>query len=380
MNIHEEIFRKTLDHFLKPILIYLNDPSVTEVMINGPKEIYIERGGKIQKTDARFDNELALLAAAKNIAQFTGKRISRDYPRVDCRLPDGSRVHIITAPASRRGLSMAIRKFSRDKLTMDKLISYGAIVPTMVEFLQICVLAEKNILVSGGTGSGKTSLLNSLSAFIPDHERVLVLEDSSELQLQQEHVLYFEVQHPDRYGKGGVSIRDLFHSALRLRPDRIIIGEIRGGEALDLIQAMTSGHGGSMSTNHANTPEDALRRLETMALMSGVEIPLFALRSQIGSAIDVVVQTSRFNDGSRKITHISEVLPLSKEGNYQIQHLFMFRSEGEDPKGKVLGKHVWTSKVPEFAAEIYGKGLKRFVNLTTPILSSAEAKVFSGTH
>lgn len=380
MNIQEEIFRKTLDHFLKPILIYLNDPSVTEVMVNGPREIYIERGGKIHKTDARFDNDLALLAAAKNIAQFTGKRINRDYPRVDCRLPDGSRVHIITAPASRRGLSMAIRKFSRDKLTMEKLVSYGAIVPTMVEFLQICVLAEKNILVSGGTGSGKTSLLNSLSAFIPDHERVLVLEDSSELQLQQDHVLYFEVQHPDRYGKGGVTIRDLFHSALRLRPDRIIIGEIRGGEALDLIQAMTSGHGGSMSTNHANTPEDALRRLETMALMSGVEMPLFALRSQIGSAIDVVVQTSRFNDGSRKITHISEVLPLTKEGNYQLQHLFMFRSEGEDAKGKVLGKHVWTAKVPEFAAEVYGKGLKRYVNLTTPMLSPGEGKAYSPAH
>jgi pilus assembly protein CpaF len=374
MNIQEEIFRKTLGHFLKPIQAYLDDPSVTEIMVNGPKEIYIERGGKIQKTEVRFDSDLALLAAAKNIAQYTGKRINRDYPRVDARLPDGSRVHIITAPASRRGLAIAIRKFSRDKLTADKLVKFGAIVPTMVEFLQIAIIAEKNILVSGGTGSGKTSLLNSLSAFIPDHERVIVIEDSAELQLQQEHVLYFEVQHPDRYGKGAITIRDLFHSALRLRPDRIIIGEIRGGEAMDLIQAMTSGHGGSMSTNHANTPEDAMRRLETMALMSGVDMPLFALRSQIASAIDMVVQTSRFNDGSRKITHISEVLPLSKEGNYQLQNIFVFRPEGEDASGNVQGHHVWTSKVPEFAPEVYGKGLRRYVNLTQPILGPGEGK------
>ncbi|MBI4860891.1 MAG: CpaF family protein [Candidatus Riflebacteria bacterium] len=369
MNIQEEIFRRTLGHFLKPVQVYLDDPSVTEVMINGPREIYIERGGKLHKTDAFFDSELGLLAAARNVAQYTGKRITKDSPRVDARLPDGSRVHIITPPASRKGLCIAIRKFSRDVLTMEKLASYGAIVPTMVEFTKIAIMAEKNILVSGGTGSGKTSLLNSLSVFIPDHERVLVLEDSSELRLQQEHVLYFEVQHPDRYGRGGVSIRELFHSCLRLRPDRIIIGEIRGGEALDLIQAMTSGHGGSMSTNHANTPEDALRRLETMALMSGVDMPLFALRSQIASAIDIVVQTSRFNDGSRKVTHIAEVLPLTKEGNYQLQYIFVFKPEGEDSQGKVLGKHVWTSRVPLFGPEVAGKGLRRFVSLTAPIFN-----------
>lgn len=373
-NIQEEIFRRTLAHFLRPIQPFLDDPEVTEVMINGPAEIFVERVGKVFRTEAQFESDLALAAAARNLAQYTGKRFGREFPRVDARLPDGSRVHIITPPASRRGICIAIRKFSRDVLTIEKLHSCGAIAPVMSEFLKIAILAEQNILVSGGTGSGKTTLLNCLSEYIPHDNRVIVIEDSSELKLRQSHVLYFEVQRPDRYGKGGVTMRELFHSALRLRPDRIIIGEIRGGEALDLLQAMTSGHGGSMTTNHANAPEDALRRLETMALMSNVDMPLTALRSQIASAIDVVVQTSRFNDGTRKITHIAEVMPLNEQGNYQLQHLFLYRADGEDPKGKVVGRHVWTKSVPAFASSVIGKGLKRFVDLTAPIFRVDERR------
>jgi pilus assembly protein CpaF len=294
---------------------YIDDPAVSEVLINGPDQIYVERKGHLTRVPEKFENEDDLVAAAKNIAQFVGKRLTREAPMVDARLPDGSRVHLVSFGVSAVGTIIAIRKFPKDKLTVQKLIQVGAMTEEMLEFLRICVLTEKNMIVSGGTSSGKTSLLNALSALIPADERILVLEDSAELQLQQEHVVPFEVRHADRHGRGGVLIRDLFHSALRLRPDRVVIGEIRGGEAIDLIQAMTSGHTGSMSTLHANTPADSLNRLETMALMSNIEIPQKALRTQVAQAIDVIVQAARFRDGSRRVTHISESLPLGPEGN-----------------------------------------------------------------
>ncbi|NCC26610.1 MAG: CpaF family protein [Gammaproteobacteria bacterium] len=308
------IYAASLRHLLAPVWGFLQDDRVSEIMINGPAEIYVERAGRLELTEARFSNTQALDAAMRNIAQFVGKRLSTDQLSLEARLPDGSRVHIVQAPASGRGLAATIRKFARQHLRLADLIARGTLSASAAEFLDLSVALARNILVSGGTGSGKTTLLNCLSGSIPAGERILVLEDASELQLQQPHVLPLEVQAADRYGRGGIGIRELFRASLRMRPDRIIVGECRGGEALDMIQAMTSGHAGSMSTLHANSPRDALNRLETMALMSGIELPLRALRAQIGSAVDLVVQISRTRDGQRRVTHISEVRGLDDAG------------------------------------------------------------------
>ncbi|MBW1686267.1 MAG: CpaF family protein [Deltaproteobacteria bacterium] len=358
------IYRKTLEHFLAPIQPYLDDSSVSEVMINGADEIYVERGGKLERVDARFDDDAALEAAMRNLAQFVGKRLVPEAPSIEARLPDGSRVHIVQAPAARKGTCVAIRKFAKQKLDLAALVSAGALSAEAAEFLGICVGIHKNLIVSGGTGSGKTTLLNCLSSFIDDGERVIVLEDSSELQLQQNHVLPFEVQPADRHGRGGMTIRDLFKASLRMRPDRIVIGECRGGEALDMIQAMTSGHSGSLSTVHANSPEDALNRLETMALMGGVDIPLYALRSQVASAVDAIVQISRFPDGSRRLTHVSEVLNLGESGAYRTVDIFRFESRGRDAEGKILGEFVWTGEHPTFWRQPATMGLAGRIQLT----------------
>ncbi|RPI58393.1 MAG: CpaF family protein, partial [Planctomycetaceae bacterium] len=261
------IFEATVNHFLGPILPFMQDPEVSEIMINSPHEIYVERGGVLVKTDARFEDEATLLAAVNNVLQYTGKRMSSEHPLIDSRLPDGSRVHVVLAPLSRTGTCMTIRKFSKVTFDGDFLVKVGSWTAQAMEYLQICVKAEKNLLVAGGTSSGKTSLLNVLSGFVPHNQRIVVIEDSAELELQQDHVVSLESRPPDRWGRGEVGIRDLFRSSLRLRPDRIIIGEVRGGEALDMIQAMTSGHAGSMSTLHANVAIDALNRLETLAMM-----------------------------------------------------------------------------------------------------------------
>ena len=264
-------------------------------------------------------------------------------------MPNGSRVHIVMPPASRKGICIAIRKFSKEKLTLNDIINFGTLGIDSAEFLTICVGMAKNIIISGGTGSGKTTLLNCLSAMIPTDERILVLEDSTELQLQQEHVVPFEVQPPDRNGRGGITIRELFKASLRLRPDRIIVGECRGGEALDMIQAMTSGHDGSMSTCHSNTPKDALNRIETMSLMSGVDIPLSALRSQIASALDIIVQITRFHDGTRIITHISEVMSLNDNGSYNVVDLFLLDKVTID--GKSVSRISWTGAKTSFSKD-----------------------------
>ena len=356
MGKETEIFERTLDFFFSPIAVFLEDKSVSEIMINGAAEVYIERAGVLERTDARFPAEDFLMAAVKNVAQYTGKRIAGETSRFDSRLPDGSRVHVVLPPCSRNGVVVSIRKFSRQKLSLERLVELRSMTAEVREFLEVSVQLAKNIMASGGTSSGKTSLLNALSGAIPANQRIVVLEDSSELQLSQEHVLYFEARAADRYGKGAVTIRELFHSSLRLRPDRIVIGEIRGGEALDMIQAMTSGHSGSMSTLHANNPRDALNRLETMALMSGVEIPLFALRSQIASAVDLIVQACRLPDGSRRVTHISEVMPLTDAGKYLVQDLFSYRAA---PDGAMSGKGLlqWTGAVCSFASELAIHGL-----------------------
>lgn len=351
-----EIFQATLSRFLEPVGAFLDDPSVSEIMINGPHDIYIERAGQVVRTEAVFEDEGALESAARNIAQFTNKRITSDTSRFDSRLPDGSRVHVVMPRCSQRGLCISIRRFSKKSFTLEGLVERGSFTDEVREYIELVVGLEKNLVVSGGTGTGKTSLLNAISGKIPSSERIIVIEDSSELQLQQPHVLPFETRQPDRHGRGGVTIRDLFHSALRMRPDRIVIGECRGGEALDLIQAMTSGHGGSMSTLHANSAADALHRLETMALMSGIEIPLTALRAQVASAIDVVVQLTRLNDGRRVLTEVSEVGSLTTDFRYDVTRIFEYSGE--------LGATKWTGVHSAFSGDLRQKGIGTQINLT----------------
>ena len=321
----EDIFEKTIYHFLEPVGEFLRDPTVTEIMINGPDEVYIERKGRLSLTEARFPSEGALMAAVRNMLQFVGKRINPDIPMMDARLPDGSRVHVAMHPCSRRGTVVTIRKFAREAFDMDFLIRTGCLTPMSRDFLQLCTVTEKNMLLSGGTSSGKTSLLNVLSEYIPNDRRIVVIEESGELQLKQPHVITLESRSPDRYGRGEVTIRELFKNSLRMRPDRVIVGECRGGEALDMIQAMTSGHAGSMTTLHADSPPDALNRLETMALMSNVDIPLPALRAQVASAIHVIIQMMRFADGSRRVVTIAQALALDARGQYQVEDLFVLR-------------------------------------------------------
>jgi pilus assembly protein CpaF len=336
--------------FLGPVAEYLDDEDCSEIMINGPDQVFVERKGKLVLTDAKFINEDALQAAVKNVARSVGRIFNELEPRLDARLPDGSRVHAVIPPMSRLGTSVAIRKFSKEKLTIEQLIGFGSLTEDAANLLDTCVKLHKNVMVSGATSSGKTSVLNVLSSFIQSHERIIIIEDSSELQLQQEHLVPYETRRPDEHGKGEVTIRDLIHSSLRLRPDRIIIGEIRGGEALDLLQALNTGHGGSMSTIHANSPTDSLSRLETCALLSGVDMPLSALRSQVASAIEVVVQAARLVDGTRKIISIAEVLPL-EDGQYRTRELMKFYSQGLDEDGNLRGFHSGCGVEPTFAEE-----------------------------
>lgn len=358
--IPKEIFEQSIKRYFKCIVPFLEDDSVSEVMINGHEDIWIEVSGKLQKTEVKFDNEDDLMGGVKNIAQYVGKVLNELNPRMDARLPDGSRVHVVLPPCARNGVSVSIRRFGEFSLTPEVLIKYGSCTPNAMSFINLCIQIGKNMMVAGGTGSGKTTLLNCLSTLVDPAERIIVIEDSTELQLQQPHCLMLEARGPDSKGRGRVGIGELFHSAMRLRPDRVIIGEIRGGEALDMIQAMTSGHGGSLSTTHATYPDDTLRRLETMAMMNATaaQMPLQALRSQVASAINVIVQTSRFNDGSRKLTHVVEALGLDDKGEYIIYPLFEFVHRGEDPAtGKVLGEMEPTGNLPTFAEEARRRGL-----------------------
>jgi pilus assembly protein CpaF len=334
----------------------LEDDEVSEVMINGPRQIYVERKGRLTAAPEKFSSEQALEAAVMNVARSVGRFFDKDNPRLDARLPDGSRVHAVMPPLCRAGTVVAIRKFRKEKLSIKQLIQFGSLSEDGARLLSLVVKLGKNLIVSGATSSGKTSVLNVLSSLIPEHERILVLEDSSELQLQQQHVVCFETRKPDEHGKGEVSIRDLVHSALRLRPDRLVVGEIRGGEALDLLQAMNTGHDGSMSTIHANSARDSLFRLETCAMLSGVELPLSALREQVASSIHVIIQTARLHDGSRKITAVTEVLGL-KDREYQLQDILLFQREGLTADGKITGRHVFTGHEPTFAEAARQRGI-----------------------
>jgi pilus assembly protein CpaF len=359
VTIPDAVFAQTLLGFLAPVAAHLKDDRVSEIMINGFEEVFIERGGKLERSDAKFASDHALESAVRNIAQYVGKTVNADHPVLDARLPDGSRVCAILPPVARRGICVSIRRFPKERLTVEQLLRYGALTESARHFLDLCVLCKRNVMVAGGTGSGKTSLLNALSSFIPRDERIVVIEDSSEVQLQQPHAVYLEARPPDPKGKGAVTIRDLLRATLRMRPDRIVVGECRGGEALDLIQAMTSGHGGSISTVHATYPHDTLHRLETLCLMSEVELPLPALRDQIASAVNIIVQTSRMNDGSRKITHVAECLGLDEAGQYTLSMLYEFKQTGvEANTGKVIGTLGATGTRPTFAEEIAGKGLE----------------------
>lgn len=322
--------------FLAPVKEYLADDQVSEILINGPSQIYIERNGKLEETPARFANEAQLKAAAVNIAKSVDRQLDEMHPDLDARLPDGSRVHATIPPISRCGTILSIRKFKKEMLTIDRLEQFGSIPHEGVLLLNAIVKLRKNTIVSGGTSSGKTSVLNALSGLIPENDRILVLEDASELQLQQKHCVYFETRKPDKNGQGEFSIRDLVIASLRLRPDRLVIGEIRGGEALDLLQAMNTGHSGSMSTIHANSPLDALSRMETCAILSGANLPLTAIRMQVASAINCVVHSMRLPDGSRKIVEIAEVLPL-ENGEYRLRSLMRWETRSVAPDGTVTG-------------------------------------------
>jgi len=364
----EAIFQASVRYFLQPILAFLDDESVSEIMVNGHDDIYIERNGRLEHTDAKFASEDALLSAVHNVAQWVGREITDQRPVLDARLPDGSRVHAIVPPSARRGTYLTIRKFTREALTLDDFVRFGSLSEAAKEFLELCVLLRKNVIISGGTGTGKTSLLGAMSRAIPESERIVVIEDTSELRLIQRHCLYLEARPADAKQRGGLSVRQLFIQSLRMRPDRIIVGEVRAGEALDMIQSLISGHSGSMSTVHANTARDALVRLETLCLMSDVEVPVYVARAQVASAIHLIVQLARFSeDGSRKVTRITEVCGLDEQNRFVTQDLFVSQFRGKRRDGRLIVDLVPTGAKPTFAAEPYGQGLGERIRLTEPL-------------
>jgi len=369
--IPKEVFEETLLQFLHPIRPFLDDPSVSEIMINGPDQIFIERKGRLELTDVKFASREALAAAMRNCAQYVGKNIDANRPILEGRLPDGSRIEALLPPVAPDGPSVSIRRFFKETLTVQRLIGFGALTEDAATTLHALVASKLNVLVAGGTGSGKTSMLNALSSYIPDGERVVVIEDSREVQLQRQHVVQLEARPPDVRGRYAVTIRDLFRASLRMRPDRIVVGEIRGGEALDLIQAMTSGHGGCLSTLHATYPRDTLSRLETMAMMSDLAMPLQALRVQLASAVNVIVQVGRLQDGSRKVTHITEVLgwDLPSE-SYQMRDIFLRNYSGHGPRGEIISEFSPTGYVPQCVAQLHEHGM----DLPASVYAAAKAQ------
>ncbi|OIO85975.1 MAG: pilus assembly protein CpaF [Candidatus Aquicultor secundus] len=340
-----------------PLDQFLRDPEVTEIMINGAETIYIERFGKIELSKEKFLDDMHLRRIIDKIVAQVGRRIDESVPMVDARLQDGSRVNAIIPPLAIGGPKLTIRKFSADPFKVEDLINFGTITPKVAMFIEACVRGRLNVIVSGGTGSGKTTTLNVLSSFIPTDERILTIEDAVELQLRQDHVIQLESRPANIEGKGEVAIRDLVRNALRMRPDRIVVGEVRGGEALDMLQAMNTGHDGSLSTVHANAPRDVLSRLETMVLMSGMELPIKAIREQCSSAIDLIIQQARLRDGTRRITHITEVQGM--EGDIiTLQDLFLFDfSMGLDESGKFKGKLKSTGIRPKFTQRLQDQGI-----------------------
>jgi pilus assembly protein CpaF len=350
---------------LGPLEDLIARDDITEIMVNGPDNVYVEHKGVLYKTDTAFADDHQVLAAIERIVSPLGRRIDESSPMVDARLKDGSRVNAIIPPLSLVGPSVTIRKFSKTPLTVENLISYGSITADIAHFLNICVKIRKNILISGGTGSGKTTLLNILSGYLPAQERIITIEDAAELQLRQEHLVRLESRPANIEGKGEVTIRDLVRNSLRMRPDRIVIGECRGGEALDMLQAMNTGHDGSLTTIHANSPRDALARLETLVLMAGFDLPLRAIREQIASAISIIVQINREKDGSRKVVCVSEITKM--EGDIiTMQDLFTFRQDGWSEDGLLLGHFEPTGAIPTFIEDIRRANLDLDISMFTP--------------
>lgn len=358
--IEQELIQEAIG--LGPLEYLIARDDITEIMVNGPNQVFVEHKGVLYRTDAAFADDNQVLASIERIVAPLGRRIDESSPMVDARLADGSRVNAIIPPLSLVGPSITIRKFSKTPLQAKDLVKFGSISPAMVKFLAVCVAVRKNIIISGGTGSGKTTLLNVLSSFLPNRERIVTIEDAAELQLHQEHIVKLEARPPNIEGRGEVTIRDLVRNSLRMRPDRIVVGECRGGEALDMLQAMNTGHDGSLTTIHANSPRDALARLETLVLMAGFDLPLRAIREQVASAINIIVQITRERDGSRKVINISEIVKM--EGDIiTMQDLFVFRPTGWDSENRITGVYEATGSIPTFMEEIQRARLDLDVSL-----------------
>ncbi len=358
-TLREQLFHDILDELLGfgPLQPLIEDEEITEIMVNGPKKVFIERKGRLSKTNVTFADDDAVIRVIEKIISPLGRRIDNDSPTVDARLPDGSRVNAVVQPCAIDGPIITIRKFKKDKLTVEQLIQYGSLTKSMAEFIRACVIGRLNIIISGGTGSGKTTLLNVLSGYIPEEERIVTIEDAAELKLQQDHVVRLETKPANSEGQHAVTIRDLVRNSLRMRPDRIIVGECRGGESLDMLQAMNTGHDGSLTTLHANAPRDALSRLETMCMMSGMALPVKVIREQVASAIDVIVQQTRLRDGSRRVTAITEVAGMEGD-TVVLTDIFKFEQTGIAPDGKVLGELKPTGIRPLFSPRLETAGFK----------------------
>jgi len=358
-DLRNQIYKEVLDELLGygPIQPLLEDDDISEIMVNGPKKVYIEKKGRLTKTPITFEDDAHVVRIIERIVLPLGRRIDAENATVDARLPDGSRVNAVVPPVAIDGPSITIRKFRKDKLSISQLIQYDSLTQGMADFLQACILARLNIVISGGTGSGKTTLLNVLSNFIPEEERIVTIEDAAELQLQQDHIVRLETKTPNSDGHGERSVRDLVRNALRMRPDRIVVGEVRGGEALDMLQAMNTGHDGSLTTLHANTPRDAMSRLETLVMMAGMDLPLKVVRQQISSAVDLIVQQSRLRDGTRKVTAITEVAGMEGE-TVVLTDVFKFEMTNVTTDGKVEGILKPTGIRPLFYPRLQASGLK----------------------
>ena len=362
---HDEIFQQSTTYFLRPVASLLNDESVTEILINGTSEIYFERAGQLYRHDQTYESEEFLMSAAVNIAEFVDRPLDDDHPHVDARLPDGSRVHIIIPPLSRVGICISIRKFSKRRFNLEELVEKKSLTKEAKEYLEIAVLLKKNIAISGGTGTGKTSLLNALSSCIPDTERIVVIEDSSELKLHQPHTVYLEAQPARPGGRGAISIRELFANSLRMRPDRVVVGEVRRGEALDMLQAMIAGHAGSITTVHASSPRAALTRLEMLSMQNEVSLTTDVAKMQVAAAIDLVIQIQRDGNGFRRVQEITEIHEDLENGKYVVSDIFRLfpKSEGEN-------RHIelaHTGKKSIMTDELEMKNLRSIVKTTSSI-------------
>ncbi len=371
----QELIKDVMNEFFGfgPIQVLLDDPTVSEVMVNRCDRVYIERKGKLVLSPVKFDDEEHVRRIIDRIILPLGRRVDADSPLVDARLPDGSRVNAVIPPIAIDGSNITIRKFSAKKLGIPDLIAFGSMTPGIAEFLKACVISRLNIVVSGGTGSGKTTLLNVLSSLIPEDERIVTIEDAAELQLAQDHVIRLETKKPNLDGKGEVTIRDCVKNALRMRPERIVVGECRGGETLDMLQAMNTGHDGSLTTLHANTPRDALSRMESMSLMSGLDFPLSVIREQIASAVELIVQQSRLRDGSRKVTYVTEVAGMEGD-TVVLQDIFKFVEEGIDKDGKVIGSIKPTGLRPIFTPKLESKGFRLGAEVFMPSPGAQQMK------